>query len=414
MPESWVWCRLGEICDYGVCNNVASSEIPNNAWVLDLEDIERDTAKLLQRVKKNDRNTTSVRHSFIKGNVLYSKLRTYLNKVLVADADGFCTTEILPLDFKGFVLSEYARHVLMSKMFLDYTAQCGYGVKMPRLGTTDGKSALFPLPPLSEQHRIVSVIESAFALIDEIETDKQSLEQFIHQTKSKVLDLAIRGKLVPQDPNDELTSVLLERVRSEQNATKSSAGNLHYNQPFEIPSSWAWCRLGEIVNVISGVSYNKNDVTPIGIRIIRGGNIQNNQILLLEDDVYIREEYKNDVNTIRKGDIVIVASTGSHLLIGKAGFATNNIENTQIGAFLRIIRPKINLTNSYFKYIFESDFYREYIRTFAKGTNINNIKNEYITEFFIPFPPLAEQRRIVSKINETFAQLDAIEKALKA
>ncbi len=191
VPESWVWCRLGDLCDYGVCKSASPGEIPDNAWILDLEDIEKDTAKLLQRTRKIDKHTTSIRHSFSKGNVLYSKLRTYLNKVLVADTDGFSTTEILPLDFKGFVVPEYARYVLMSKMFLDYTAQCGYGVKMPRLGTTDGKKALFPLPPLSEQLRIVSIIESVFALIDGVEANKQDLFQFIKQIKSKVLDLAI-------------------------------------------------------------------------------------------------------------------------------------------------------------------------------------------------------------------------------
>ena len=169
LPDSWMWCRLGELCDYGTCNSVRLSEIPDDAWVLDLEDIEKDSAILQQRVKKVERKTTSVRHSFLAGNVLYSKLRTYLNKVLVADIEGFCTTEILPLDFKGFVIPEYARHVLMSQMFLDYTAQCGYGVKMPRLGTNDGKKALFPLPPIAEQQRIVYKIKQIFDRLDEIE-----------------------------------------------------------------------------------------------------------------------------------------------------------------------------------------------------------------------------------------------------
>jgi type I restriction enzyme S subunit len=262
---------LGDLCDYGTCNNVASLEIPNNAWVLDLEDIEKNTAKLLQRIKKSDRNTTSIRHSFSKGDVLYSKLRTYLNKVLVADTDGFCTTEILPLDFKGFVVPEYARHVLMSKMFLDYTTQCGYGVKMPRLGTADGKKALLPLPPLAEQHRIVSVIESAFALIDEIEVGKLSLEQFIKQAKAKTLDLAIRGKLVPQDPNDEPASVLLERIKNEQKTRKPTADILHY--PFDVPDGWVWCRLGEISQHNTGKTLDKSRNTGILHEYITTSNL---------------------------------------------------------------------------------------------------------------------------------------------
>ena len=169
LPVSWSWCRLATLCDYGVCQSASPQEIPSDAWILDLEDIEKDTGKLLQRIFKQQRPPTSSKHRFIKNNVLYSKLRTYLNKVLVADMDGFCTSEILPLDFGNNILSDYARHVLMSKMFLDYTAQCGYGVKMPRLGTNDGQKALFPLPPLNEQKRIVSNIRQYEAILKELQ-----------------------------------------------------------------------------------------------------------------------------------------------------------------------------------------------------------------------------------------------------
>ena len=160
IPESWCWCRLSALCDYGSCQSLDAGVIPGDAWVLDLEDIEKETGRLLCRITKRDRPSASSKHVFHKGNVLYSKLRTYLNKVLVADQDGYCTSEILPLDFGKYVLPEYARSVLMSRMFLDYTAQCGYGVKMPRLGTEDGRKALFPLPPLREQARIVGSILS--------------------------------------------------------------------------------------------------------------------------------------------------------------------------------------------------------------------------------------------------------------
>ena len=158
IPESWCWCRLGNLCDYGKCQSVEPSEIKASDWVLDLEDIEKDSGRLLCRIKKQNRLPTSSKHVFNKGNVLYSKLRTYLNKVLVADQAGYCTSEILPLDFGNYILPEFARCVLMSKMFLDYTARCGYGVKMPRLGTEDGRKALFPLPPMQEQARIIGAI----------------------------------------------------------------------------------------------------------------------------------------------------------------------------------------------------------------------------------------------------------------
>ena len=169
IPESWCWCMLGTLCNYGVCQSADAAEIPENAWVLDLEDIEKDTGRLLCRIYKQDRPPTSSKHVFHQGNVLYSKLRTYLNKVLVADQDGFCTSEILPLDFGRHILPDFARCVLMSKMFLDYTAQCGYGVKMPRLGTEDGRKALFPLPPLDEQKRIIAAAKQHDSILKSVQ-----------------------------------------------------------------------------------------------------------------------------------------------------------------------------------------------------------------------------------------------------
>ena len=169
IPESWCWCRLGKICDYGKCQSVEPSEIKATDWVLDLEDIEKDSGRLLCRIEKQNRPPTSSKHVFNRGNVLYSKLRTYLNKVLVADQDGYCTSEILPLDFGKYILPEFARCVLMSKMFLDYTARCGYGVKMPRLGTEDGRKALFPLPPMQEQARIIGAISQYESILKSLQ-----------------------------------------------------------------------------------------------------------------------------------------------------------------------------------------------------------------------------------------------------
>ena len=201
------------------------------------------------------------------------------------------------------------------------------------------------------------------------------------------------------------TTKIVPQIRREAKAT------VHITPYEKLPKGWAWCRLGDIANIISGVSYNKKDISDNGIRILRGGNIQNSKVLILEDDIFISENYKNETNSVKIGDIVIVASTGSNLLIGKAGFIKKDLDNTQIGAFLRIIRPISDIC-SFLQLIFISDFYKTYIRDLAKGTNINNIKNEYLTEFIIPLPPLAEQHRIVEKIETFFASFDQIEKML--
>ena len=173
IPTSWEWTTLGVISNYGNTTNIEINNIPQDAWVLELEDLEKDSAIVLKRVTKRDREIKGVRHSFKNGDVLYSKLRTYLNKVLVAPEDGYCTTEIIPISFQPSIHSAYINHVLRSRYFLDYTIQCGYGVKMPRLSTADARKGLIPIPPYQEQLRIVAKIEELFGILDGI---KESLE----------------------------------------------------------------------------------------------------------------------------------------------------------------------------------------------------------------------------------------------
>ena len=168
LPDSWSVCCLGELCDYGNCTNVDAVDLADSAWILVLEDIERDSGVVLQKVRKAERNATSTKHHFHKGQVLYSKLRPYLNKVVLADEDGYCTTEILPLEFERNIFPQYARYYLMSPAFLRYANKCSYGVKMPRLGTTDGKKAIISIPPIEEQKRIVLAIELAFTQLTSI------------------------------------------------------------------------------------------------------------------------------------------------------------------------------------------------------------------------------------------------------
>ena len=154
IPETWAWVRLGEISNYGQC--VGTDNVPKGAWMLDLEDIEKG-GRLL--IKNRTRESKSTKHVFKKGQILYSKLRPYLRKVLVADEDGYCTSEIIPITFMGEINPLFAVLVLNSPYFVDYTLSCCCGVKMPRLTTGDARAAYFPLPPIAEQARIVSEVE---------------------------------------------------------------------------------------------------------------------------------------------------------------------------------------------------------------------------------------------------------------
>lgn len=146
---------IGSVCNYGNSENVNVDSIDSSDWILELEDIEKDSGNIVTQKSKEDRTINGFRHKFIKGNVLYSKLRTYLNKVLVAPTDGYCTTEIIPIKTYDCVIPEYLCAWLRSPYFLSYTAECCYGVKMPRLSTSDARKGIIPLPPINNQQSIV-------------------------------------------------------------------------------------------------------------------------------------------------------------------------------------------------------------------------------------------------------------------
>ena len=169
IPEKWKWYYLGSVIEYGKSNQVSGDEITSQTWVLDLEDIEKNTGRILE--KKRGVPSTSNKNKFESGYVLYSKLRPYLNKVVVADEAGVCTTEIVPVNVNGASVpldAKYLQTYLMSPFFVNYANQASYGVKMPRLGTKDARAALIPIPPLEEQKRIVQKVVELLSQTDSL------------------------------------------------------------------------------------------------------------------------------------------------------------------------------------------------------------------------------------------------------
>ncbi|WP_259320369.1 restriction endonuclease subunit S [Bacteroides uniformis] len=384
---------MGEISNYGECNNVSVDSITDDDWVLELEDLEKDTAKIIQTLSRSKRSIKGVRHRFNKGDILYSKLRTYLNKVLVAPQSGYCTTEIMPFNSYCNVSSYYLNHVLRSAYFLDYTQQCGYGVKMPRLSTTDACNGMIPLPPLAEQKRIVKEIEHWFSLIDVIESGKEDLQATIKQAKSKILDLAIHGKLVPQDPNDEPASELLKRINSKAEIT---CDNGHYTQ---LPDGWTACRLEQVADILDNLRKPINSSE-------RDSRIRNRQI----DELYPYYGATGQVGLI--DDYII---NGNYLLLGEDGapFLDKNAikaysisGKSWVNNHAHILSPKIDF--EFLQYSLNQIDYSEYVngstRLKLTQTDMRSIK--------IMLPPLAEQKRIKSKIQILFSQLDLMMESL--
>ena len=382
IPDNWVWTTLEEISNYGDCYNVSVTDIADNEWILELEDLEKDTASIIQKLSKKERNIKGVRHKFKKGDVLYSKLRTYLNKVLVAPKAGYCTTEIIPFNSYCDISTHYLCHVLRSAYFLDYTQQCGYGVKMPRLSTNDACKGMVPLPPLYEQQRIVMEIDKWLALIDQIEQGKADLQNTIKQTKSKILDLAIHGKLVPQDPNDEPAIKLLKRI----NPDFTPCDNGHYAQ---LPDSWSAVPMQMLCYLTDGEKQN-------GIERIN------------HDVKYLRGE--RDAKTLTSGKYVAANS----LLILVDGENSGEVFRTPIDGYQGSTFKQLLINeNMNEEYVLQAiNLHRKVLRESKVGSAIPHLNKKLFKAIEIPIPPYKEQQRIIKAITKAFMSLDLIMESL--
>jgi len=400
VPAGWVWTTLGEISNYGDCNNILVTDITDEEWILELEDLEKDTASIIQVLSKKERNIKGTRHKFQKGDILYSKLRTYLNKVLIAPQTGYCTTEIIPFNSFCGISTDYLCHVLRSTYFLSYTQQCGYGVKMPRLSTNDACKGMIPLPPFAEQQRIVAAIDRWFTLIEQIEQNKADLQTSIKQAKSKILDLAIHGKLVPQDHNDEPALELLKRINPK---VEISCDNKHSEK---LPKGWYLSTLGDCFKWGSGgtpestvKAYYEGNIPWLVI-----GDLNDSIVTFASKHISQLGIHNSSAKVLTKGTL-LMAMYGS---IGKLGIAGMELATNQAIAY-----AKPNEINTYYLFYYllanRDNFYM-----LGKGGTQKNISQTVIKSYPFQLPPLAEQKRIVQKIEELFSVIDTVEQTLQA
>lgn len=183
-----------------------------------------------------------------------------------------------------------------------------------------------------------------------------------------------------------------------------------------LPAGWAWAKVSELSQTLRGVSYKKGDEqrtpTHTNCLVLRGGNIQNGKVVPVDDNIYVDKSLVLEKQLLQEGDVVIVSSTGSVRLIGKAAAVLENTDNVSFGAFLSMLRPKAGIDEKLFGYFFQSAFYRNAIRELAAGININNIRNQYLEDLDFPLPPLAEQRRIVTQLDAIVQKLEASQERL--
>ena len=402
IPENWAWCRLGTL--------------------LINRDGERKPLSSSVRSKQNEK-----KYDYYGATGVIDKVDSYIfsEKLLLVGEDGAnLLSKIKPNAFfaEGKYWVNNHAHILdaTDKSLLDYVIVVINSISLdnyitgsaqPKLSQERLNKILLPLPPLSEQHRIVEKIEELLALVDDLETNKTDLQSYIKQAKSKVLEMAVRGELVLQNPEDEPASVLLEHIKKEQKSSKSkgknTAHNTHYEEelPFNIPENWVWCRFGEITKIIQyGVS--KSAKSEGLYRLLRITDIQYNKVIW-ENVPFTDIKEKDAENFILENGDFLFARTGA--TVGKSYLVEDLVEKSVFASYLIRISLLPNNNINYIKYFFNSEFYWQQISEKSIGIGQPNVNGTSLKKLFLPLPPLAEQHRIVEKIEHIFAVLEELE-----
>ena len=435
IPQGWEWCRLGEISTYAQTKRkINASNADTQLWGLDLEDIERG-GRLLNIKTVGERKAIGDKTVFNRGDILYSKLRPYLLKILVAPEGGICTPEIIPFTCYGNICKDYIVSFLKSPYVDDYINSATFGVKMPRVSTETMTSLLVPLPPLSEQFRIDTKAKELIPYIDEYGKAQDKLnklnEELSYTIRKSILQEAIQGKLVPQIAEEGTAQELLEQIKTEklklvkEGKLKKSAlnnsvifrgdDNKYYEQvgdvtrcvdeeiPFDIPNTWIWTRLSCISNIYTGNSIseaekNSKYTRAHGRYYIGTKDVGFDNKIKYDNGISIPKQYENNFRIAPAYSVLMCIEGGS---AGKK-IAINN-QDVCFGNKLCCFSPFVGI-QKYIYYYLQSHSFIELFNLRKTGI-IGGVSIVKVKEIAIPLPPINEQQRIVAQIEKLFEQL---------
>jgi type I restriction enzyme S subunit len=411
IPESWKWVRLGDCTGYSQTKpKISPKDITDDMWSLDLEDIQKESGAILTRTTASERKITGDKVLFYKGQVLYSKLRPYLKKILIAPDNGICTPELVPFN-TYLVYANYIVYVLRSP-HIDYVVNSvTYGVKMPRVGTETMVNLLIPLPPLSEQKRIVAKIEELLPLIGRYAVAYEKLEQFNakfpEDMKKSILQYAIQGKLVEQRAEEGTGEELYQQIQAEKQhliaekkiKKEKPLPEIAENEiPFDIPESWKWVRLNNIAESIVDCPHStpkyldmETEYCTIDTNCIDGkGDIT--KWRYVDADTYTARiarltPQKDDIVYTREGSIcrAAILPEGPKVCLGQR---------------VMLIRSANGVFPQFIRRLLMSPMVIRKLTEQQKGIGAKHVNVSDVCNLILPLPPLAEQERIVAKLEE--------------
>jgi len=410
LPQGWVCCQFDEVCvkfstgPFGSMvhktDYVDTGGIPivNPANIIGGKIC--DTKLMRVNVVKAEELG---RYKLSSGDMLIARRGDLSKCAIVSDAERnwLCGTGSFVLHVP-FVLPRYIELFYTSESVQSRLKRECVGATMDNLNQSVLGSMLFLLPPIAEQTRIVDSVEQWFSFVDNLENEATELSANIQQTKSKILDLAIHGKLVPQDPNDEPAIELLRRI----NPNFTPCDNAHDTK--QLPNSWCWTTLGCLFQHNTGKALNKSDSQEGLLKpYLTTSNVYWNCI----DFTEVKEMYFKDSElekcTITKGDL-LVCEGGD---IGRAAIWSYDYDIC-IQNHIHRLRAKGDVCHVLYLYVLM--LYKWTDKIHGKGIGLQGLSSGLLDKLVVPLPPHKEQLRIVTKIEELFAILDEIQKSIEA
>ncbi|MBY7912743.1 restriction endonuclease subunit S [Vibrio fluvialis] len=454
IPSSWKWARIEDLG-----HDLGQKKPDKTFTYVDVGSINKELGYIDEpSILEHSEAPSRARKLVQKNTVIYSTVRPYLLNIAVIDRDfnpePIASTAFAIIHPLSGISSSYIYRYLRSPSFIEYVESVQTGIAYPAINDKQFFFGLIPVPPSAEQHRIVAKVDELMALCDQLEQQTEdsieahqvlvttlldtltnsadadelmqnwarisehfdtlfTTEESIDQLKQTILQLAVMGKLVPQDPSDEPAAKLLKRIAEEKaqlvkekkiKKQKALPSISEDEKPFELPNGWEWCKFGELSQFINGdrgKNYpNKNEYVTDGIPWINTGHIQPDGTLTTSDMNFITEE---KFDSLRSGKIIpddlVYCLRGA--TFGKTAFVKPYVHGA-IASSLMIIRLFDNKMNGFVYRYLTSAFGRSQIFRFDNGSAQPNLSANSVGLYAFPCPPLEEQKRIVAKINELF------------
>ena len=446
LPDGWQWARLGCLAQYK--KGPFGSSITKAMFVPDTP----DAVKIYEQ--KNAINKDATLGSYFISAEKYETLKgfeVFPNDIIVSCAGTIGETYVLPTGMRKGIINQALMKISLYDlgiidfylMYFDFQLKSaaqeqGHGIALKNIPPFDVlKRYLVPIPPIQEQQRIIATVNDLLSKVDSIDADSEAISNLIAQAKSKILDLAIRGQLVPQDPEDEPASVLLERIREEkeelirQGKIKRdkkesvifkgednsyylndgvSTNDISEDMPFDIPDSWSWGKLKDIVMINPRNKLDDDtDVAFIPMPLIEDGFSGHHA-----SEVRKWKDIKAGFTHFKEGDVGVAKITPC-FENRKSVIFENLINGYDAGTTeLYIFRPynRTILSRYLLAYMKSAQFIENGKQTFSGAVGQQRISKEYVENAYFPIPPLAEQERIIHQLAVVFNYLNIISEAL--